>query len=75
MTPAQLEECLSIVRWTPDVLAEALGCQVSLVHAWLEGTEDIPPETAAWIEALAITHAAAETIKPVGMEGTRTPVQ
>jgi hypothetical protein len=75
MIPAQLEERLSIVRWTPDVLADALGRHVSLVHAWLEGTEDFPPDTAAWIEALAITHAAAETIKRVGMEGTRAPVQ
>jgi hypothetical protein len=75
MIPARLEECLSIVRWTPEILAEALGCHVSLVQAWLEGTEDVPPETGAWIEALAITHAAAETIKPGGVDSKRSRVQ
>lgn len=75
MTPERLEECLSIIRWSPDTLAAALGCYVSLVHAWLEGIEEVPPKTSAWIETLARTHTAAEAIKPRGLKGKRARVQ
>jgi hypothetical protein len=75
MSPDRLSECLSIIRWTPDTLAQALGCYVSLVHAWLEGLEDVPIKTGAWIETLAATHAAAEKLKPDGMKGKRARVQ
>lgn len=60
MTPTRLVECLSIVRWTSLDLADALECDVSLVEAWLEGVEEIPVKTAAWIETLATVHLAAE---------------
>lgn len=71
MTPERLEECLSIVRWPPATLAEALGCDVSLIHAWLNGLEPVPIKTSAWIETLATTHTAAEKLKPVGIKGKR----
>jgi hypothetical protein len=75
MTPERLGECLSIVRWSPDTLAQALGCYVSLVHAWLEGLEEVPPKAGAWIEALATTHSSAEALKPVSLKGKRAKVQ
>ncbi|WP_274627576.1 hypothetical protein [Arvimicrobium flavum] len=71
MTPDRLSECLSIIRWTPDTLARALKCDVSLVEAWLGDTEEIPPKAGAWLEALAITHAATEALKPAGLKGRR----
>jgi hypothetical protein len=75
MTPDRLSHCLSIIRWTPDTLAQALGCYVSLVHAWLDDLEEVPMKTGAWIETLATTHAAAESLKPLGMKGKRARVQ
>lgn len=64
MTPSRLAECLSILRWPRTTLAEALGCSPSTVAAWADGVEEIPIKTAAWIEALAVAHAAAEGLKP-----------
>lgn len=75
MTPERLKECLSIIRWSPDTLASALGCYVSLVHAWLDGLEEVSPKAAAWIEALAMTHEAAEGLKPASLKGKRAKVQ
>ena len=75
MTPERLDECLSIIRWSPDTLAQALGCYVSLVHAWLEGQEEVPPKAGAWIETLATTHGTAETLKPTSLKGKRPKVQ
>lgn len=54
-----------MIRWTPDTLANALGCYVSLVHAWLDGLEEVLPKAAAWIETLA----TAESLKPVSLKG------
>ena len=71
MTPARLAECLSLLRWTPDTLADALGCDVSLVNAWLDDLEEVPIKTGAWMEALATVHQAAEAQKPVGLKGKR----
>lgn len=69
MTPSRLEECLSIIRWTPDTLARCFGCDLSLVDAWLSSEIEIPAKAAAWIEVLAQTHAMAETDKPKGLKG------
>lgn len=71
MTPARLSECLSIIRWTPDTLAQALGCDVSIVNAWLDDLDEIPMKTGSWIETLATIHAQAEALKPVGLKGKR----
>lgn len=71
MTPTRLVECLTVIRWTSLDLAEALECDVSLVEAWLEGLEDIPVKTAAWIETMAKVHAVAEAEKPRSLRGKR----
>ncbi|KQZ80890.1 hypothetical protein ASD64_11400 [Mesorhizobium sp. Root157] len=71
MTPNRLEDCLAIIRWTPDTLAQALGCDVLLVNAWLDDLEEIPTKTGAWIETIARFMEAAEQVKPVGLMAKR----
>lgn len=69
MTPERLDECLSIIRWSPDTLARCFGCDVSLVDAWLSGEVEIPMKAGAWIKVLAESHEAAETLKPKSLKG------
>jgi hypothetical protein len=64
MTPERLTECLRIVRWSKDVLAEALDVSTQVASGWLSGTEEIPRKVAAWLEALCFVHEAAEQTKP-----------
>lgn len=65
MTPERLDECLRLVRWQKDVLAEALDVPSSTTTAWLAGTAEVPRKVGAWIEALCFVHEAAEETKPV----------
>lgn len=71
MTPERLDECLSLIRWSPDTLARCFGCDVSLVEAWLSGEVEIPMKAGAWIKVLAEAHEAAETLKPKSLKGKR----
>lgn len=71
MSPDRLSECLAIIRWTPDTLARALGCDISLVNAWLDDIEEILPKAGAWIETMALTHKSAESMKPISLKGKR----
>lgn len=71
MAPARLVECLEILRWPNETLAEALGCDEGLVEAWALGLDAIPPKTAAWLEALTSKHAATEVLKPTELKGRR----
>ena len=64
MTPDRLAECLRLVRWQKDTLAEAIDVPSEAVTAWMAGTEDVPRKVAAWIEALCFVHEAAEESKP-----------
>jgi hypothetical protein len=64
MTPERLAECLQLVRWQKDVLAEALDVPSALVAGWLAGSEEVPRKVAAWIEALTFVHEAAEGTIP-----------
>jgi hypothetical protein len=64
MTPDRLVECLRLVRWPKDTLAEAIDVPSEAVTAWLAGTEIVPRKVAAWIEALCFVHEAAEESKP-----------
>lgn len=75
MTPERLEECLTIMRWSPETLAEALGCDVSLVEAWLTEEAEIPPKTAAWIDTVAQFMETADSMKPKGLKGKRFSAQ
>jgi hypothetical protein len=70
MTPERLSECLRVVRWSKQVLAEALDVPATLVTIWLAGTEEIPRKVGAWLEALCFVHEAAEeTIPATAGEG------
>lgn len=69
MTPARLDQCLAIIRWTPDALARCFGCDVSLVDSWLTGEIEIPAKAGAWIEVVAQHHEAFERTKPKGLKG------
>ncbi len=69
MTPERLEECLRLVRWHKDVLAEAIDVPSEAVTAWLAGAEEVPRKVGAWIEALCFVHEAAEESKPATAGG------
>ncbi len=70
MTPDRLAECLHLVRWQKQTVAEALDVPSELVTGWLAGTAAIPRRVAAWIEALCFVHEAAEeTIPATAGEG------
>ena len=73
MTPEILAECLRLVRWQKDVLAEAIDVPSHMVTAWLAGSEAVPRRVGAWIEALCFVHEAAETtIPPTAGDGFGT---
>jgi hypothetical protein len=71
MTPNRLEDCLAIIRWTPETLARALECDVSLVNAWLDDQEEMPAKTGAWVETITQFMEAAEGVKPKELKGKR----
>lgn len=71
MTPEQLERCLEIIHWTPDTLARVLECDVSLVHAWLNGEAEMPMKASAWIKIVADHHIAFDHTKPKGLKAKR----
>jgi hypothetical protein len=71
MTPARYVQCLEILRWSNETLAEALGCDESLTEAWAVGLAKVPPKAGAWLEVLALAHQAAEGGKPAGLKGKR----
>ena len=64
MTPDRLAECLRLVRWQKDTLAEAIDVPSETVTVWLAGTESVPRKVGAWMEALCFVHEAAEESKP-----------
>lgn len=71
MTPDHLDAALHDIRWTPDILARALECDVSLVHAWLDGNADIPMKVGVWIKVIAEHHQAFDQTKPKGVKGKK----
>ncbi len=64
MTPDRLTECMRLVRWSKDVLAEALDVPSDLVTGWLAGTEQVPARSAPGSRHCACVHEAAEETKP-----------
>lgn len=64
MSPDRLAECLRLVRWHKDILAEAIDVPSDVVTAWMAGTASVPGRVGAWIEALCFVHEAAEESKP-----------
>lgn len=72
MTPHRLRECLSLIRWGPSTLTDALNLEDDRVAGWLSGTHEIPTKIASWLEALCFTHESAELLKPGFIEGRPT---
>lgn len=66
MTDDELDDCLVTMRWTPAILAEALGRKEAEIDSWLSGEKPIPLKTGAWLKAAAEAHMALETVKPRG---------
>lgn len=64
MTPDRLAQCLHLIRWHKDVLAEAIDVPCEMVTDWLTGSEPVPRKLAAWVDALCFVHEAAEATKP-----------
>jgi hypothetical protein len=60
----RLSECLETIRWTPEILAEAVDVPSNVPLEWLSGREQIPRKVAAWLEALCFVHESAEESKP-----------
>lgn len=58
MTPTRLRHALRAMRWPPRTLATALNVKEDLIEAWLDGTNRIPGNVAAWLETLALVHEA-----------------
>jgi hypothetical protein len=71
MTPERLKQCLATIHWSPETLAEALECGVSLVDAWLDGEEEVPMKVSAWLQNLALSHEALEGGRPKSLKGKR----
>ncbi|MCV9909973.1 hypothetical protein OIV19_20450 [Brucella sp. HL-2] len=64
MTPDQLQDRLTDIGWTPEILRHQLRCAKTLVDTWLTGKRPVPPQAGAWLSALAACHRAAENGKP-----------
>lgn len=58
MMPGRARDCLKVLRWSADDLADELGQSVSDVKAWLEGRAPMPLAIAAWLEALVKLHSS-----------------
>lgn len=71
MTRDRLYAAINDIRWTPDILARALECDVSLIHAWLDGNAEIPMKTGVWLTVLADAHRGMEEMKPKTVKGKR----
>ncbi|TGE01665.1 hypothetical protein EU555_03025 [Methylobacterium nonmethylotrophicum] len=56
MSLDRLREVLALLRWSQRGLADALECDDRLVRRWASGDGSVPPEVAAWLEALADAH-------------------
>lgn len=56
MMTGRARECLKVLRWSADDLADELGKPPSDVKAWLEGRAPVPIVVIAWLEALVKAH-------------------
>ena len=58
MTPTEFRECLDALHWTQRGLARILGRPEGTVRQWARGAVRIPPDVAAWLDALTAAHLA-----------------
>lgn len=52
MIADRLRECLTVLRWSDEDLADELGAPCAQVRAWLNGRSHAPIVVAAWLETL-----------------------
>lgn len=71
MTPERYIQCLEILRWSNETLAEALSCDESLTEAYAVGLELVPIKLAAWLNVAAEAHEVLEAELPTGLKGKR----
>ncbi|MET3925915.1 hypothetical protein ABIE28_002024 [Devosia sp. 2618] len=66
MTPTRFRECLVILRWPTNVLAEIVGLQQKQVLTWFVGDKPVPPSVAEWLEQLVafVTELPVPKIDP-----------
>lgn len=71
MRPDEIQSCLDALRWSPQTLADDLGCDLSAVEAWLDGSDKIPPKTKVWLYVLSLAHQAVNKEKPKTIRGKK----
>ena len=67
MTPERLRECLSLLGWSQNHLADVLGLKrPDLVQRWARGASGytVPEPVAEWIEWLATTVQELRATRP-----------
>jgi hypothetical protein len=64
MNPERMQECLTVIRWSPSTLALSLEIEGDLVERWLSDIVPIPVSVASWLEALCFTHEASDLMRP-----------
>lgn len=50
MTPVRLNECLFIIGWSGNRLANHLGLNERTVRRWLAGRNPVPASVGDWLE-------------------------
>lgn len=58
MSPRRLLVCLAVIGWPERELARRTGRLQTTVRRWTGGRSPVPPDVAAWVEALAAFHRA-----------------
>lgn len=77
MMAGRARECLTVLRWSTDDLADELGRPPSEVKAWLEGRAPVPIVVVAWLEALVKAHRSvpAPNLDPASSRKGHAPVR
>jgi ribosome-binding protein aMBF1 (putative translation factor) len=58
MTPDRLRECIKACQWSQAQLALAARRNARTVRRWADGSTEIPPKIARWLEIIAAVHEA-----------------
>lgn len=86
MMAGRVRECLKLLRWSEEDLADELGCPRTQVRSWIDGRQHPPLSVAAWLEALVKAHDAVprprlnrgiwqpDAVEPVEIRLARPPV-
>ena len=52
MTPDDLRRIIALAGWSQRELARRIGYTEGPVRGWARGIGDVPPDVAAWLEAI-----------------------